>query len=537
MSAGSSGGTSDAAAQAAVQARAIAAVQRRDWNTAAAALRELTALAPASLRAWIDLSYAESFLGHYRAAREAISKATALPAGAPADMADLIARLRTFNDAPAIQAIAHALLQAPDADAALLSACAMQASNLNDHALALRCAEAAVRRAPEDASARLVRGQQYAQHARLDEAADDFEWALQRVPQMGFAWWSLARLRRQTADANHVDALRALVSRRPQAPANLAAAAFALHKELDDLGDVEGAWQALVEACAAKRSLLAYDKTDSRRLVDVLVAMPAAGVASIPAPADKTPIFIVGMHRSGTTLLEQLLDGSPQVRGVGELYDFTSAMRDAADHHCRGVIDETIVARASSIDFARAGRHYLDGMAWRLGEEPFFTDKLPSNFLNIGFICRALPQARVLHMVRDPVETCFSNLRELFAEANPYSYDQDELADYFLQYRRLMAHWHAALPGRILDVSYAALTRDPQAVMRGVAAFCGIDYVDGMADPRSSARAVSTASVVQVRERVIRRDVPKWAPYARQLAPLIESLRAGGVALPPAGPA
>lgn len=518
-------------AHARLQARANAAVQRRDWVDAAGALRELAAIAPRSARTWIDLSYAESFLGHYRAAHLAICEALDPLPDDPADLCDLVARLRTFNEASAIRAIAQSLLLSPSADAGVLSACVMQLSNLNDHALALRCAEAAVFRAPQDIQARMLRGQQYAQHARLDEAAADFEWALQRVPGMGFAWWSLARLRKQTADSNHVQALSRLVAQRPQAPANLAAAAFALHKELDDLGDHDGAWRALVEGCAAKRSLLSYDKADTHRLVDALVGMPVAAPAAMQHDADRTPIFIVGMHRSGTTLLEQLLDGSPQVRGVGELYDFTSAMRDATDHHCRGVIDETIVARAASVDFTRAGNRYLDGMAWRLGDERFFTDKLPSNFLNIGFICRALPHARILHMVRDPVETCFSNLRELFAEANPYAYDQGELADYFLQYRRLMAHWHAVYPGRILDVSYAALTLDPQAAMREVAAFCGIDYVDAMADPRNSTRAVSTASIVQVRDRVVRRDVPKWAPYARQLAPLIESLRAGGVEL------
>src|SRR5690606_17488328 len=184
-----------------------------------------------------------------------------------------------------------------------------------------------------------------------------------------------------------------------------------------------------------------------------------------------TPIFIVGMHRSGTTLLEQLLDASPQVRGAGELYDFTSAMRFAADHHCRGVIDTTIVERAQGVELAAVGRHYLESVAWRLGDEPFFVEKLPSNFLTIGFICRALPQARILHMVRAPMETCFSHLRELFSDANPHSYDQEELAEYFLLYRRLMTHWHAAFPGRILDVSYASLAMDPEKEMRRVADF------------------------------------------------------------------
>ena len=137
------------------------------------------------------------------------------------------------------------------------------------------------------------------------------------------------------------------------------------------------------------------------------------------------------MHRSGTTLLEQMLDGHPEVRALGELYDFTSAMRYATDHHCKGVIDATIVQRGRSIDLGSAGKRYLDGVEWRVEGRRYFTDKLPSNFLNIGFIAHALPQARILHMVRDPVETCFSNLRELFSEANAHSYDLAELADYY----------------------------------------------------------------------------------------------------------
>jgi hypothetical protein len=278
------------------------------------------------------------------------------------------------------------------------------------------------------------------------------------------------------------------------------------------------------------RSTLRYDVAETRALIDALVAWAPPAAAGVPSPGagEPTPVFIVGMHRSGTTLLEQMLDASPQVRGIGELYDFTSEMRYATDHHCRIPIDPTIVERAAGVDFAGVGRRYLDGVAWRLGAESHFTDKQPANFLNLGFIRSALPGAKILHLVRDPVETCFSNLRELFSDVNRHSYDQAELADYFLQYRRLMAHWHAAYPGAILDVEYARLTADPEPVMREVAAFCGVDYVDGMRSTASSKRAVSTASAIQVREEVAARKVPKWAPYAAHLKPLREALRRGG---------
>jgi hypothetical protein len=302
---------------------------------------------------------------------------------------------------------------------------------------------------------------------------------------------------------------------------------FALHKELDDLERHEEAWQALSSGAHCKRSTLSYEKSVTDRLFHALHAFEpsAAAHAQADTGALPTPIFIVGMHRSGTTLLEQLLAGHSEVKGIGELYDFTSAMRHATDHHCRGVIDETLVMRARDVDLGAAGRRYLEGVAWRVAGFRCFTDKLPSNFLNVGFIAHGLPQAKILHMVRDPMETCFSNLRELFSEANPYSYDLVELADYYHQYRRLMQHWHARFPGRILDVDYARLTTEPEAEVRRVAEFCGLEFTPAMLDMGSRDRGVVTASAVQVRAGIQTRERPKWAPYEPWLAGLRELLR------------
>jgi hypothetical protein len=278
-------------------------------------------------------------------------------------------------------------------------------------------------------------------------------------------------------------------------------------------------------ACRAKRSTLKYRPRDTVDLVDALVRMPVAADTACASPSGApVPVFIVGMHRSGTTLLEQLLQGHHDVRGLGELYDFTSQMREATDHHCHGVIDIEIVRRAGAVDFAAVGAGYLRGLAWRLGAEHFFTDKLPSNFLHVGFICRALPQARILHMRRDAMETCFSNLRELFHDANPYSYDQLELGAFHGQYRRLMAHWSQAFPGRILDVDYGELVADPEKSLRAVTQFCGLSFEPAMLDLKRSERGVSTASAVAVRQQIVKPATPKWAPYAKHLQPLAEAL-------------
>lgn len=508
------------------------AIARSDWHVAAPILRGLASAGQADAGLLTQLSYIESFLGHYRAARDAALASADKPPSTVEVAEDVLARLRTFNEVGALDAYLARLGPRSRLPIPLLLAAASRLSSLNLQAQALAMLDEAKRGDPFYPPTLIARGQVLMYLGRLSEAKAELDQALSRAPHVPQLHWLLAHVARADPDKNHVAAIHEQLGKvRP--PADVALLQSALHKELDDIGEVDSAWEALERACGAKRGTLQYDIADSRKLIDELIAMPVvargAEVKAQTGQTGKMPIFIVGMHRSGTTLLEQLLDANPQVLGVGELYDFTSAMRHATDHHCKGVIDRTIVERAATADFAEVGRRYLGGLAWRLGGQSHFTDKLPSNFLNIGFICQALPQARILHMVRDPVETCFSNLRELFSEANPYSYDQGELADYFIQYRRLMAHWHALFPGQILDVDYARLTSETAVVMREVAEFCGLEYTDAMCDPRSSSRAVATASAVQVREGVVRRDRPKWAPYARQLEPLILALRQGGI--------
>lgn len=465
-----------------------------------------------------------------QACAAAIDEAQRKPPDANA-AGEVINRLGAFNQVQALVGYVGRLGSPSRIPIPLLLMIARNFSALNDQERALEYLDEARRGDPDFPPTLLSRAQVLVYLGRKAEARKDLERCLQRAPEIAQAQWLRSRLDRQTGDSNHVNELRQRLTRTDGKPGDAAFLAFALHKELDDIGDVEAAWRALEAACRAKRRMLDYDPNTSRRLVDELMAWNKGSttVDGHGSAATGEPIFIVGMHRSGTTLLEQLLDASQQVRSLGELYDFTSAMRYETNYYCRGVLDAHLVVRAHTAEFASVGRRYLEGLAWRLGAEPFFTDKLPSNFLNIGFICRALPQAKILHMVRDPMETCFSNLRELFSDANAYSYDQRELADYYIQYRRLMAYWRDAFPGRILDVDYARLTADPETAMREVALFCGLDYVDAMRSTASSTRAIATASALQVRGEVTRREAPKWLPYRDQLQPLIETLRAGGI--------
>ena len=497
---------------------------REDWAGARQSLRQLLAIEPGRLPALLLLSYVESHLGRYRAARELVLQVHAARPQQASVVMDLISRLRTFNEAEAVLGYIDSMPPLENVTIPVLLTLSGQLSYLNEQERALPFLDEAFRGDPEYPPTLLARAQVLIYLGRFEEANADLQRCLKRAPGLASIYWHLSRMPRGIETGDHVGRLRRLLDAPSKDPEHVALVGYALHNELDRRGDYAGAWEALLRACKAKRALLDYRSADTTALVDALVGMPAVAGPAKDA-GGRIPIFITGMHRSGTTLLEQLLDGHDQVKGVGELYDFTSQMRYATDHHCRGVIDATVIERAAAVDFAAVGRGYLEKMEWRLGGERCFTDKLPSNFLNIGFICQALPQAKILHMVRDPVETCFSNLRELFSEANPYSYDQLELADFYKQYRRLMAHWHQAWPGRILDVDYAELTRDPETVLRRICAFCGLDFQPQMLALTERERGVATASAVQVRQGIVARERPKWAPYEAYLQPLIQALR------------
>lgn len=473
--------------------------------------------------ALVHLSYIESKIGSYRTACDYALRAYALASMSPALMVKVLSRLRNFNQTWAL----HELItrfEPRTLDARQLHAVAAQASYLGDQQRALELLDVALSRQPANAPVLLARAQINTFLGRFEEAEHDLRDCMMYNKGMAATWWTLARLRKQTPDSNHVDELRReLKVARP--PSERAFLAFALHKELDDLGDIKGAGEALTQGCRFKRSELKYSTAQSRSLMARLKASSLPEAAEERSNRSFTPVFIVGMFRSGTTLLEQLLGGNPAMLNAGELHDFVTSMRYVADYQSTGFLDEEMVRRAEGIALGEVADQYVRGVEWRLQPgQTHLTDKLPANFFNLGYILRALPDARILHMVRDPVETCFSNLRELFSGASPYSYDQNELADFYLMYQDLMAHWHERFPGRVLDIHYADLTRDTEGVMRRVAMHCGLEFLPTMVDPRSRVQSVATASAVQVRSPVIVRDVPKWDPYREYLKPLIRGL-------------
>jgi len=362
-------------------------------------------------------------------------------------------------------------------------------------------------------------------NGHLREGEVELETSLRLGPLDGLTALSLSRLRKQTAEKNHLNELRQKLQQVAPTTDDHAILNFALYKELEDLGHYDEAWAALASANAAMYSRQQHDPEYAWRLFNGLIerCSPDFLQPSDVAHDGPQPIFIIGMPRSGTTLLERVLSNHTEVTSAGELYDFGMQLRWAADN--KSILDEFVVERLPSLDYAEIGRRYLERTQWRAQGTRFFVDKMPRNWMLAGMIHRALPQARIFNMVRDPMDVCFSNYKTwVMGESFPWNYDLNALAAHYRQYRQVMAHWHAAMPGRILDIPYAELVQDPETITRKALNFCGLAWEQGCTDITRNKAPVATLSAAQVREPIHTRFTGEWRCYETQLLPLLKAI-------------
>jgi tetratricopeptide (TPR) repeat protein len=351
------------------------------------------------------------------------------------------------------------------------------------------------------------------------------------APRHGHALHLRSILRRQTAGSNHVADLESRLRAGFDEPAARAACLYALSKELEDLGESGKSFAVLAEAAATKRRTLRHDAAAERESIAAIrerwtaEAMQAASMGH----DEEGPIFIVGMPRTGTTLVERMLGRHSEVRSAGELLDFGQALSAAARRAQAAHPGKSLVEASLLLDFAALGRDYLGSAREAAADSHWFVDKMPVNYIYCGLIRKALPRARIIHVVRDPMDSCFAIYKTLFNQSYLFSYDLDELADYYVTYHRQMQHWHAVMPGDILDVRYEALVSDTETQARRLLDWCGLTWQDAVLAPSANAAPSTTASAAQVREPVHARSVGRWREHEAALAPLRFRLLEAGV--------
>lgn len=457
-------------------------------------------------------------------ARAEAMRATSGLVSSPKVALDLVDRLAALGESQAVVEIARQLVPGMWDSARSLSEMARHLTLLGAHDLADGFAQAAVQKDGAHPPALTMMATMDVFFGRMESAAEHARRCLAILPHEPATLWLMSRLRQPDAGPR-IDRIRTALAAGPDTAAQVWLW-YALHNEYHDLREHSASWEALSRGCAAKRSLLSYDPARDVLLYDALRQWSASELAQPGGHHDPglAPVFIIGLHRSGTTLTERILSGHPSVAGAGETYEVTTALRRASGLHFRGETCLEVVQARAGLDYAGIGRGYLEGMRWRARSRPLVTDKLPSNFVNVGFIARALPGARFIHLRRNAIDVGLSNLRTLFNEACPYSYDQLEFAEHHDRYRALMARWRELLPDRILDLDYDEMVGQPEAAARRLAAFCGLEYAPAMVQIEERSDAVATASSVMMREGIRKDRGGLWQGYAQWLQPMIDRL-------------
>ncbi|MDH4072196.1 MAG: sulfotransferase [Gammaproteobacteria bacterium] len=438
------------------------------------------------------------------------------------DLAKFLGERGRFAEAIALlEETAQAAGTNADVQLALGNMLAMVGRN----AEAISAFDTCLRLRPGDAAALIGRGHSQRVEGFTEAARASYVECTKRWPKVGGAWWYLASLSDFEPTVDEIRTMRLQLDRDDLSPEAVAGFHFALARAFEGREDFEQAWAHYAAGNAAKRDTIDYDpvrkELDQRKIRQAFTREYFAGEPA-QTRRDITPIFIVGMPRSGSTLVEQVLASHSRVEGCGELPYILTLEKQLQAMEPDNLHYTDSLHRLDVAELTRLGDGYIDAAAThRAGETPFFTDKMPANFPHVGLIHRILPHAKIIDARREPVATCVANYRQLFAQGKNHAYDLLEMGEYYLQYVETMKHWDEVLPGVVLKVQYEDVVADFEAEVRRILDFCGLPFEEGCLDFHKSDRAVNTASSEQVRQPLYTSAVEFWKNYE----PYLDDLR------------
>jgi tetratricopeptide (TPR) repeat protein len=493
------------------------------FEPAARCYRQGLAIAPRHARLHANLSHVLHCLGDHRGAIDAARRAVELDRRLPEAYLHLGNALLAINEMHAAEATYRAGLDVAPAHAGLHTAHAMSERAIGRVEAAAASARRALELAPGAAEVVALLGSLAIDRGRFEEAQALLQQALHLRPDLPEALTALSAARRmRPTDAPWREAVERTLSH-PLPVTQAIALEHALGKYHDDIGETDAAFEHHRRAHElARRSRPSYDRAATTALVNrTLSVFDRGALQEGVRPTDGDPagseraVFVFGMPRSGTTLAEQILASHPHVHGAGEVlyWQFAADAERAAPPEQRRALIATM------------GRKYLANFAALPSRVTRVIDKLPSNFKNLGLIHAALPRARFIHLERDPLDTCLSIYFQGFTAAHAYATNLEDLAHYYQEYRRLMAHWRAALPGEmLLEVRYEALVEDPETWSRRMLEHIGLEWDPRCLEFHRTDRPVLTASNWQVRQPIGKGSIGRWRRYERFLEPLRATL-------------
>jgi tetratricopeptide (TPR) repeat protein len=482
---------------------ASVAAGARQWSDAEVMLKRVLELAPDFLQAWLDLGLAQQEQERLEEAETSFTRAARLDARRPQPWIALgTTRAMAGRHREALEAFDAALARNKRHPNAL---------NGKGHVLKTTGAQA--------------------------DAIAMYRECIAHNPGNGEAYWSLANLKTFRFTDAEVEAMSEQLRAGGLADEPRVNMLFALATALEARGEFDAAFDHYREGNDLRREREVYDPVQTRMVHDQFIEVFTREFVDLKqglGHSSEAPIFIVGLPRSGSTLVEQILASHSQVEGTHELPELSQVARSTGRGRADRLSYPETVRTLPDERFAELGALYLEKTArHRRRQARRFTDKMPNNFAHLGFLKLILPNARIIDAQRHPLDSCLGSYKQLFARGQPFTYDLYEIGEYYLEYRRLMDHWHKVLPGHVLDLQYEELVTDTERQVRRLLEFCGLRWEEECLRFHENPRAVRTASSEQVRRPIYTSAMHRWRDYETHLGPLIEVLEPVLRQLPP----
>jgi len=471
----------------------IVSIRQKKHSDAEALLQRAAALAPDFAMIWTNLGLAQSEQGKYKDAEVSLQRALQITPGDPEIYATL----------------ASGYVQSGRHDEAIENY--QKALNIyGDHF-----------------PSHLGMGHALKTIGKQEEAIESYRNCARIRPDYGDVFWSLANLKTYRFTDKEMHIMLEQVERPDIDPDSEISLLFAIAKSYEDGEDYEKAFEFYARGNDKKRMKVQYDPFELENIVDNLIEVfTPEFIADREGWGDPTPdpILVLGLPRSGSTLIEQILASHSMVEGTSELSDLMRIAATSGINRSDGLTYPQVLNVLKQEEYANAGADYIEQTRRQRTDKPIFIDKMPNNFPHIGMMHLILPNAKIIDARRHPLDSCFSCYKQLFANGQTFSYDFFDLAEYYQQYMRIMDHWEKVLPGKVLTVEYKNVVADLETQARAMLEHCGLPWEDAVLEFHKNKRAVRTASSEQVRQPIYSKGLNYWKRFEEHLTPLIEHL-------------
>jgi len=470
-------------------------------------------------------------LGRYEDAEILLADCLALAPGFDAARHNYATALHRQNKAGEALAQVERLMSRDPDNPSYRTLRAATLAQLGDHAAAIGAYEGLLKTHPEHPKTWMSLGHALKTVGRLEEGIAAYRRSVELSPALGEAYWSLANLKTFRFTADEMAAMRAALARPDLAEEDRFHLDFALGKALEDAGDHAASFEHYAAANTLRGRSLRYDaeRTHDHAIRSMALFTPAFFAERAGWGARSSdPIFVVGLPRAGSTLIEQILASHPRVEGTAELPDIIAIAKRLGGRKYKsdGTAYPEVLRGLGAADVQALGEEFLERtrVHRKLGR-PFFIDKMPNNFAHIGLIHLILPDARIIDASRGPMATCLACFKQHFARGQAFAYDLVDLGRYYADYRALMAHFDAVLPGRVHKVTYERLVAEPKQEIRRLLDHCGLPFNASCLAFHTNERPVRTPSAQQVRQPIFREGLDRWRSYEPWLGPLKRALQ------------